>query len=67
MTRLNAIEKLVEKYFTLYSPLQEKLINGHLCYGNKELTIYDNLFNIRIITPLNWFDCDNINGLCKVK
>lgn len=61
--RLQAISELVEKYFTLYSPLKFK--EGY--YFNKELKIYDNLFYLKIITVLNTFNLDNIHGLTKIK
>ena len=63
ITRKEAIEKLVSKHFTLYSPLE--MIDG--AYKNKELSIYDCLFYLRIITSLgDVFDLDNVQGLRNI-
>ena len=62
--RLEAITKLVEKYFTLYSPLQ-KTTGYYNRYFNNELIIFDCLFYLNVFTLLNSFELDNVNGLRK--
>ncbi len=59
--RLEAIIKLIKTRFTLYSDLKECLDSeGHLCYKNKEMTVYDCLFYLNILTCL-----DQKFSICK--
>jgi len=59
--RLEAITKLINRRFTLYSPLKETLdTGGHFCYKNNEMTIYDCLFYLNILTCL-----DEKFSICK--
>lgn len=50
-TRINRIENLVSEHFPLSTQLKEGVdTEGYHCYKNKEITVYDCLFYLNILT-----------------
>jgi len=67
-TRAEVITNCINKYFKT-EPLIEGLDkNGHLCYANNDLIVYDCLFTIRYVKDGFLWECSNVNKpsvLCK--